>query len=116
LATTLFLDGFARKFFYPCPPELVTSGLCGADWYQSSVDAATCFGAGLAALLIVLGCVSAAPAYKKIVALITFVCGAVAALYMGFATQAFDAMVTAIFVGAVTTGLVFKEQSGGLVA
>jgi hypothetical protein len=106
---TMALDGVFRKFLYPCPPDLVVSGLCGADWYGASVDATICFGAGLAAFLIVTGCAAMAPTHKKIVALVTFLSGAGVALYAGLSTQAYDAMVTAVLVGAVTTSLKRKR-------
>jgi hypothetical protein len=108
---TLALDGVLRRLLYPCPPDLVVSGLCGADWYRASVDAATCFGAGLAAFLIVTGCVAMAPACKRIVALVTFLLGTGVALYGGFSSQAYAPMVTAILVGAVTTLMVGRKSA-----
>lgn len=51
LFISLLMPGFAARF---CPPDRVVSGLCTAFWYDSVWDAATVFGAALAAVFVVL--------------------------------------------------------------
>lgn len=108
---TIALDTALRTVVYPCPPGLLVSGLCGADWYAASVDAALCFGAGLAAFLIVTGCVAMAPAHKGAVALVCLLLGVGIAMYGGLSSREYEPMVTALLVGAVTTLMVYRRNA-----
>ena len=84
-----------------CPAEQMISSLCVAPWYEAASNAVVCVGAGLAALLIMLACTSLAPAYKKQVAVATFVAGAAVAALMGWNVGAFAPMLAAMVTGAL---------------
>src|SRR5262249_47621839 len=77
-----------------CRPEQVNSGMCGAPWFPVATQILIAFGAGLAALLIMLVCAALAPTHKRYVAMATFAGGAIAAVIMGFGAHAFAPMVT----------------------
>ena len=49
---------------YFCPPELIVSGACFAEWHQTAENIFIAFFASLSAVLIVTSSVSLAP-YKK---------------------------------------------------
>ena len=101
-----------RVILYPrCPQSQIVSNACVAPWYTASMDAAGCFGAGVAAFLVLVACVAVAPTHKRATAFSTYGAGAVVALYIGFSTGRFEAMVTALLVGAVTTALVIRDNA-----
>lgn len=94
-----------------CPADQVISALCVAPWYEVASNAVVCVGAGLAALLIMLVSTSLAPAYKRQVAVATFVAGAAVAALMGWNAGAFGPMLAAIITGALTLWVLTRRLS-----
>jgi hypothetical protein len=92
-----------------CPADQVVSGRCVAPWYQAASAVVSCIGAGLAALLILLSCTLLAPTHRRLVAIATFIAGAVVASFMGFSAGAFGPMVTAIVTGAVVLWVLLRQ-------
>jgi hypothetical protein len=63
-------------------------------------------GAGTAAFLIVASSVAMAPSHKRVVAISTYLIGAVAAAYVGISwgnQEGFLSMTSALLIGALTT-------------
>jgi hypothetical protein len=106
-----------RTILYPrCPQSQIVSNVCVAPWYTASMDAAGCFGAGFGAFLVLVGCVAVAPTHKRVTAFSTYAVGAAIALYIGFSFGRFEAMVTALLVGGVTTALVIRDSAVAKIA
>lgn len=85
-----------------CPQEHLVSGLCSASWFSAASKAIICFGAGLAATLVVLFSALMAPAKKMQVAWFVFALGLVVAVCMTLQTGAFTELCTAVFFGLMT--------------
>jgi hypothetical protein len=93
-----------------CHADQIESGHhCYAPWFSRITRALIVFGAGLAAVFVMMACTWTAPSHKRQVALITFVAGTVAAIIMGAYLQAYLAMVTAIIAGAVTLAVLLRK-------
>ncbi len=74
----LILGFFAAVFIESCcPPEEVVSGYCTADWYPSAMDLLEQSFAGLSAFAVVLASTLVAPDKHKLVAMGSFVAGAI---------------------------------------
>lgn len=65
-----------------CPPALVVSGHCTADWHPAATRAVFVLCAGLAAFSVVLGAALVAPAHRRLVAATAFGIGLVVAACM----------------------------------
>jgi hypothetical protein len=82
----LFTAMFVRSTgAYLCPPELFVSGFCDVPWWSTWERASGAFGAGLAAVLVVVTATLIAPSNKRRVAWLSFAFGAVVAVAIGFA-------------------------------
>jgi hypothetical protein len=92
-----------------CPPEQTVSGLCIAPWHAPASQTLMAFGAGLAALLVMLTCTFLAPTHRRQVAIATFIVGALVASIMGLSASALGPMVAAILVGAVTLTVILRR-------
>ena len=92
------LDALAT---YLCPENMMVSGMCTARWYDAAFDAIVCFGAAMAAALIVLLCTLIAPARREQVARVTYLVGAIAAIMMAVPAHAILALVCALIAGAL---------------
>ena len=92
-----------------CPSDQVVSGLCGATWYSTVSAALICFGAGLAALFVLVACTLLAPSHKREVAIGAFVIGAVVAGIMGFSAQVFGAFATSVVAGALALVVILRR-------
>ena len=92
-----------------CSPDRFVSGLCSAPWYVSASGALVAFGAALAAALILVTSTLLAPDYKRQIAFATFIVGALVAICMGLATQAYAAMASAILVGAAVLAVIIRR-------
>ena len=95
-----------------CPADQMISGECFAPWFDSAFYAIVAFGAALAAILIMIGCTWVAPAYKRQVAIATFVVGTIVAATMGI--PAGDSIIlipmgTAIVTGAVVLAVLLRR-------
>jgi hypothetical protein len=94
--------------------SLCTSGLEISDQCISIAKASVVpFGAGLAALLIVIGCTWVAPTHKRQVAIATFSVGAVVAAVIGVSAGdrfILVPMVAAIVVGAGALALLLRRH------
>ena len=71
-----FLDNF-------CPAEQIISGMCTAKWYLRTEDIIIPFTAGLIAVLVVLLPTLIAPAHRHKIAVLAFIAGAIAVVWMG---------------------------------
>lgn len=65
-----------------CPPELVVSGHCTADWHPAATRAVFVLCAGLAAFSVVVGAAWVAPSHRLLVASTAFGIGLVLAAGM----------------------------------
>lgn len=83
-----------------CPSDQVESGHCFAPWLLAASNALIAFGAGLAAVLVMLASTLVAPAHKRQVAIATFALGTLVAIAMGW-NHAIGPMVAAIVAGAI---------------
>jgi hypothetical protein len=101
------LSGFALLSYVDslCPPELIVSGMCTADWYPQAVTAVFCASTALAATLIVVATVLVAPFHKARAAWIAFAGGVIAAVPMGIAAEAWLELLSALLAGALTAAL-----------
>ena len=88
---------------YFCPPELIVSGACFAEWHQTAENIFIAFFASLSAVLIVTSSVSLAPYKKKEVAIISFLIGFIVAIYMAYKTQERLLLAVVSFAGAATS-------------
>jgi hypothetical protein len=77
---SLYLLGFIGKF---CPEESIISETCMARWYLRAENAMFSFGAALAAIFVVLFPSLLAPNYRFKVAVVAYLLGALAALWIG---------------------------------
>jgi len=92
-----------------CPPDQLVSGACIAPWHRTASLAMMCFGAGLAATLILIVCTLLAPTHKPQVAVAAYVIGVAVACTMGIAATAYAAMASAIVVGAGILALLLRR-------
>lgn len=92
------LDAFAT---YLCPENMMVSGMCTADWFDTAFDSIVCFGAAMAAALVVLLCTLIAPARREQVARATYLVGALAAVVMAIPTRDFLPLACALIAGAL---------------
>jgi hypothetical protein len=90
--------GFAEWF---CPREEMISGFCMADWFAAADQAARCFGAAVAAAMMVAVATLLAPSQKRRVAIGVFALGCVAALTMGVGLRAYAELLAAVVGGAI---------------
>ena len=95
-----------------CPTTQVVSGMCVVPWYRAATEGLVCFGAGLAAVLVLLTCTLLAPKYKPRVAIVTFVVGAVIAACMGLSLRTYGALAAAIGAGALTLWVLLRRARG----
>ena len=86
---------------YLCPKDQMVSGMCTAGWYDAAFDAIVCFGAAMAAALIVLLCTLVAPASRERVARATYLIGAIAAVMMATSAHMILPLVCALVAGAL---------------
>ena len=107
------LSGYALLSYVEslCPPELLVSGMCTAEWFPGAEKAVFCFSTALAATLVVLATVIVAPLHKGRAAWIAFAGGAMAAIPMGIAAQAWLELLSALMAGALTAALVYGRLS-----
>ncbi len=75
MLTFLFLESL-------CPPEMMVSGCCMAEWFDPARSILEHFFAGLSALAVVLASTMVAPEKNKLVARIAFIAGTVVVSYM----------------------------------
>ena len=87
-----------------CPPELVVSGACTADWFGPFFDALVIGGACLAATLVVLFPALVAPAHRVGVARAALVAGVGAALWMALGDTSDKALLAPAALGACLCG------------
>jgi hypothetical protein len=106
LLAGLALHGFLDRL---CPADQLVSGYCIAPWFRVAEQAAVCFGAGLAAVLILVACTVLAPAHRRQVSIAVYVLGAVVACRMGFAVQQFAALAAALIAGAAMLALLLRR-------
>ncbi len=93
-----------------CPREQIVSGMCMAPWYPGAFEVLFCFGAGIAAALVVVTCTLIAPSYKRRIAVATFLAGSVVAVVMGFTTHAYAALITSIVAGAIVLCVILMRH------
>ena len=99
IVVTTMLQGIALRF---CPPELVISDTCAADWYRIVDQLAICGGAGAGALAMVALPTWIAPSARYRVSLASFSLGSLVALLI---LLAFGASAMAPFLSAVVVGI-----------
>ena len=92
-----------------CPASQVESGHCFAPWFRPVSDGLIAFGAALAAVLVMIVCTLLAPTHRRHVAIATFAVGAVIAVFMGLAANAYAAMVSAVVAGAVVLAILLRR-------
>jgi hypothetical protein len=93
-----------------CPPELVVSGICEASWYPGAERGLVAFGAGLAAVLVMIACTLIAPTNKRGAAIGTFATGSIVAIALGW-TELLVPMVAAITAGALVLVFLLRKDS-----
>ena len=98
LIAGMMAHSFAKWF---CPPEEMISGFCMADWFAAADQAARCFGAAVAAALMVAVATLLAPSQKRRVAINVFVLGCMVALTMGVGLRAYAELLAAVVGGAI---------------
>ncbi len=91
-----------------CPPGQMESGHCFAPWFLTASKALVAFGAALAATLVMVTCTWIAPAYKRQVAIATFVIGTAVAIIMAW-NHEFAAMASAIVAGAIALTILLRR-------
>ena len=92
------LDALAT---YLCPKNQMVSGMCTAPWSGVATTSIFCFGAAMAAGLVVLLCTLVAPGNREQVARFVYVAGAVVAVVMAVQAHAILPLVCALIAGAV---------------
>jgi len=104
-----------------CPPELVVSGTCTADWYPTAEQIVICVGVGLSAFLVILTTAIVAPSHKVLFSRIALGVGVLVAAVMGIAAGAYYELASAVLVGlgsllVVTAWLRSPRSKSGTVA
>lgn len=100
LVLGMCLHSFAEMF---CSPNEVDSGMCVASWFPYAVKIIFCFCSALAASLVVIFATVVAPSHRSFVARVTFIIGAIVAVYMGTQTSAYFELAAALLAGFVVT-------------
>ena len=97
-----------------CPPELMVSGMCTADWFPRASTAVFCFSAGLAAALIVLATALVAPAHKLRAIWIAYAVGAALACLLALEGRSWPELASALGAGALaaTMASAFVARAG----
>lgn len=108
LATGLFLYGRLASL---CPADQMVSGLCGASWYPLASQAVVCFGAALAAFLVVLLPSLVAPSHRITVAWVAFVSGAILAAVLAWLAASPAELASALAAGLLAVWAVRKFVS-----
>jgi len=93
-----------------CPPDQVVSGACFAPWFLRFSDVLICFGAALAASLIVLAAFLVAPSHRFYVAWATFIVGACVALCFAALLGAWAECASALAAGALAAYLLTRNS------
>ena len=101
LFVALIFHGLLDSF---CPPDEVTSGMCNASWYPFASRSVICFGAALSAFLVVFFSSLVAPSHRGTVAWVSYLVGAVLALYMAVFASRYASHYLELF-SAVAMGL-----------
>jgi hypothetical protein len=99
----IYADG---RLFDLCPPDLVVSGQCTAAWYPMAERGVMCFGAALAALLVVLFSALMAPSHRTIISWAAFAVGATVAIYGAVSSSSYAELAAALFAGLVATQVI----------
>jgi hypothetical protein len=85
---------------YLCPKDQMVSDMCTAPWYGVALTLIFCFGAAMAAGLVVLLCTLIAPGNREQVSRFVYVAGSVVAVVMAVSARAIAPLVCALIVGA----------------
>ena len=93
-----------------CPPDQVVSGACFAPWFLRFSDVLVCFGAALAASLIVLAAFLVAPSHRFHVAWATFIVGACVALWFAALLGTWAECASALAAGALAAYLLTRKS------
>lgn len=91
-----------------CPPDQMESGQCFAPWFLTASKVLIALGAALAATLVMVTCTWIAPAYKRQVAIATFVVGTAVAIILAWNLE-FAAMASAIVAGAIALAILLRR-------
>lgn len=102
------VHAFAESF---CPPEAVISGMCTANYIRPIETFLFLVFPGIAAILMVLLPTLAAPSKKVAVAVIFFILGATAAIYMGTSLREWKILAFALVCGAATVWFIYVNQN-----
>jgi hypothetical protein len=84
------------------------SGQCFAPWFLIASKVLIALGAALAATLVMVTCTWIAPAYKRQVAIATFVVGTAIAIFLAW-NREFAAMASAIIAGAIALAILLRR-------
>jgi hypothetical protein len=103
IAIGLYVHGLLDSF---CPPDDVVSGMCLASWYPLASRVVICFGAALAAFLVVVASAFVAPSHRYRVAWIAFAIGAGVALVMSVAASTYMELFVALTAGLFAVWIV----------
>jgi hypothetical protein len=93
-----------------CFSDQIVSGLCVAPWFGIVEFTTIAFGAALAAVLILVGCVWLAPERKREVAIATFIVGAFVAILMGIGSAiTLVPMMAAVIAGGIVLAIMLRR-------
>ncbi len=94
-----------------CPAGRMVSQSCIAPWSGIIFNAAMCFGAGLAALLIMFASALLAPTHKRQVAVVTLLVGSAVAVAMAVSLgdEAYYALISAVAAGLFGLWVVMRR-------
>lgn len=109
-ALAVFIGFVLHKLFlFACPQDLMSEGICFANWFQPLSDAAFVICAALAAFLVVLLPAFTVPSYKALVAILMFIAGTASAVYMALDVGALWLLPSTIGSGMLATLLICKK-------
>jgi hypothetical protein len=92
------------RVFSLCPPELVAYGVfCDAKWFPAAERAVMCFGAALAAVLVVLTATVVAPSHRILISRVALGVGTIVAVVMAVRLGQYAELLSAVCAGALAT-------------
>ena len=94
-----------------CPPEMLVSGMCTAEYMRSAEKVLFLLFPGIAAVLVVLLPALVAPARKFAVACVFLAVGSVIATVMGVSLGEWMVLGFALLCGIVTAWAVYAHQN-----
>jgi hypothetical protein len=89
-----------------CPPELMISGMCTAEWFPRAEKAVFCLATAVSAVLVVLSAALVAPFQKIRTAWSIFAVGSAVAILWGVEGEAWLELVSTLVAGGIAVMVV----------